>query len=481
MSFDLCYVISHGFAARMLFQTGLINQLTERGLKVAIITPDPEDDNLQAFQDNANIQIFGSSDKQNIWDDDYNFKRKYYLEDIKSNPALWEKHVYSLFYSPSKHPWKRVRPLFYYLAYAAIKVFPSIRHRFEKKENQYLKSDTAKKLVEKINPRLVVATYPVNLLEAKTLFAAKAKKIPTLLHLLSWDNITSKGRFPVAPDYFIAWGPIMYEELKAHYQTPDQRVFICGVPHFDHHIKIKEQNNYTAKLSKLGLAPDRPYLFVAMSAPRFAPREIDIVEWLAKNIEADVFGKDLQLVVRPHPQNVQGSMSKASWLKRLDQLQSKRVAIDYPRLVKSKIKWSMQKEDMDHLSNLLAGCSLCINSGSTVSIDALMLDKPVILTSFDGSDQLSYWKSARRLIDYTHLKKLVSLGGVQVARSYTDFQNKIQAYLSDPLLHMDERKATLTQQCFKNDGRSTERVVEAVQEILQDIKTNAKQPTADAS
>ncbi len=270
-------------------------------------------------------------------------------------------------------------------------------------------------------------------------------------------------------DYFIVWGPIMYRELKAYYGTAKEKIFMCGVPHFDHHIKIKEQNNFKSKITALGLNAEQPYLFVAMSAPRFAPKEIDIVEWLAATIERNELGKNLQLVVRPHPQNVQGSMSKSSWLKRLDKLQSKRVAIDYPRLVNSKVKWSMQKHDMDHLSKLLAGCQLCINSGSTVSIDALILDKPVILTSFDGSAQLSYWKSARRLIDYTHLKKLVELGGVQVVRSYSDFKSSIQQYLQNPDHDLDQRRETLKQQCYKNDGQSTQRVVKAVQQILKKL------------
>ena len=46
MKTDICYIISHGFAARMLLQTGLIRRLAREGKQIAIITPDPEDDNL---------------------------------------------------------------------------------------------------------------------------------------------------------------------------------------------------------------------------------------------------------------------------------------------------------------------------------------------------------------------------------------------------------------------------------------------------
>ncbi len=469
MSTDICYVISHGFAARMLFQTGLIAKLADQGFNIAIICPDAKDENWKAFDGNKNITVYESEEHNNIWDDDYSFKRKYFLEDIKKNSALWEKHIHSLFYSKSKHPWKRIRPLYYYCFYFLIKYFPSIRERFVERENKYLVSQKLNNLIQKIDPALVVSTYPVSLLEAKILFAAQQKEIPTITHLLSWDNITSKGKFPVTSDYFITWGAIMTQELKEYYEVEDKNVYQCGVPHFDHHIKLKPEQNFKDKISELGLNANQPYLFVAMSAPRFCPGEMDIVEWMILQIEKEAWGNEMQLVIRPHPQIMQGAMKNNSWVSRLKKINNPKVAVDFPRLVKSKIKWSMQREDMNHLSNLLLGCSICINSGSTVSIDALMVDKPVILTSFDGDRKLPYWKSARRLIDYTHLAKLVKLGGVRVSTSYEDFNNQINSFLQDPELDWRKRKDTIEQQCFSQDGRSTNRVIKVMNSISKRI------------
>ena len=317
-------------------------------------------------------------------------------------------------------------------------------------------------MIEKINPQMVVSTYPVNLLEAKVLFAAKQKNIPTTLHLLSWDNITSKGKFPVTADNFIVWGDIMREELQEYYQTPDERIQTVGVPHFDHHIKVKNNPGVHDLLTELELNPEQPYIFMAMSSPYFAPKEIDIAEWLAAKVEADFFGKNMQLIIRPHPQNVSGFLSDKKWLPRLKNMKSSRVAVDFPKLVKSKLRWSMAKNDMNHLSNLLIGCSVCLNSGSTVSIDALIVGKPSILTSFDADTKLSYWKSARRLIDYTHLKKFIESGGGVPVFSYEELAAKINAYIADPSLDADRRANALQRQCFKNDGQSTERAVEAM-------------------
>ena len=474
MKTDVCFVISHGFAARMLFQTGLIRLLAGRGLKIAIITPDAADDNVSAHLHAGSIAVFEIKDRKDIWSDNYQFKRKYYLEDIRKNPVLWEKHIHGILYSRSYHPWRRIRPLLYLVIFYLNKLFPSIRSNFIRKEQKYLLSREVEALLKKISPSLVVSTYPVNLLEARTLFAAKRLGIATLIHLLSWDNITSKGRFPVTADYYIAWGEIMLEELMAHYEPGEENIHVCGVPHFDHHLKVKKAPSYRKILQELQLNPEAPYLFVAMSAPRFAPREIDIVEWLAGMTENGFFGADMQLIVRPHPQNVEGSMADTSWLGRLYRLKSGRIAIDYPMLVKSDLRWSMKNADMDRLSNLLVGCAMCINSGSTVSIDALTVGKPVILTSFDGASTLPYWHSARRLVDYPHLKKFVGLGGAQVVRSYETLRKSIQDYLADPDRDLAARNRALHMECFKNDGMATLRAENAVLHILDSIKEKEK-------
>jgi len=121
-------------------------------------------------------------------------------------------------------------------------------------------------------------------------------------------------------------------------------------------------------------------------------------------------------------------------MKRLENLNSKRVAVDFPQLIKSNVRWSMKKSDMNHLSNLLAGCSVCLNSGSTVSIDALVMEK---------------------------------LGGAKVAHSYQELTESILKYLITPELDAKKRQHALNMECHKNDGEATTRVVKAMLQMLE--------------
>ena len=57
------------------------------------------------------------------------------------------------------------------------------------------------------------------------------------------------------PDYFISWGPIMTEEMTTLYHFPPERIFECGVPHFDVYAQPEHFMPREAVLRRLGLAP----------------------------------------------------------------------------------------------------------------------------------------------------------------------------------------------------------------------------------
>jgi hypothetical protein len=259
----------------------------------------------------------------------------------------------------------------------------------------------------------------------------------------------------------------MSEELRDVYDVQPERIFECGVPHFDEHLRLVDPPYRATLLRRLGLDPLRPYLLFGMSAPIFAPQEIDIVEWLAHEVKRERFGPDMQLVIRPHPQNVVGNMADPTWLPRLERLASSRVALNTPMLTGGGLPWAMEVEDLKVLVNLLSGCSICLNSGSTLSIDAVIHDKPVIVTLFDADRELPWWKSARRVRDFPHYRKLLAMGGVQPVDSFAALEHQVHAYLNDPRRHGEERARTVRQQCGIVDGQSSLRAANALLQILE--------------
>ena len=432
---DIAYIVSHGFAARMVMQTNLLGQLVESGKKVALIAPDRTDTNLMQYCEKSGVSLHEFDPKSTFWTNQYTESRKYFLENISNNTALLEKHMWAIKNNSLKNPINYLRPRVLYGIYKLIQYFPFIKKWYKKRELKHITSQQAIELINRIDPKILISTYPVSFSEAMLLKAGNDRTATkTIIHLLSWDNITCKGHFPQLADEYIAWGPIMKEEFIEYYDIDPSKIHICGVPHFDIHDESKKNANSAPYLKALGLNPEKPYLFFGMSSPRFAPKEIDIVEWLADEIKKNTFGVDLQLVIRPHPQNVQGVLSEVSWLTRLNNLNGGKVAVDFPNFVPNSNMWlSMESNDMEKLSRVLSQAKICLNSGSTLSIDSLIMDIPVILTAFDGAVQLEYWKSAVRLMDYPHIQKLLKINNISVAHNYNALQEQILEKLINPI------------------------------------------------
>lgn len=465
---DVCFIISHGFAARMIFHSNVIPALKARGLGTAVITANADHKTIQDLAGRYQVQLEKPpllSAKRLYLDGQI---RPYLYEDVRGNFALWSKHVRTIEEakrSPRLLP--KLQPRVYMAINKIVVRHPIIRRGVTRWEKTWLADSRAAQLMRRLNPGIVVSTYPVDPTEASLLLAAQRAAIPTVGQLLSWDNITSKGRFAVVPDYYVSWGPIMSAELREYYQIKSENIIETGPAHFDAHVTGVHPAQTRSVLQQLGLQPNNPYLFFGMSAPIFSPYEIELVEWLARAVEAACFGPDMQLVIRPHPQNVQGHMADTAWLPRLEALASSRVAIDYPILEHSGLPWDMNARDLPKLANLLAGCAVSLNVGSTLAIDAILHDKPVVLPLFDAGHELPWWQGSGRSLGYIHIDKLVKRGGVRVARSFAEMAQAIQAYLQDPSLDRDGRAKTRNDETGPSDGRASERVADALAHYLQ--------------
>jgi hypothetical protein len=456
-SIDICYIISHGFTLRMVTQTNLLGKLREKGLNIAVICSDRFDPYLRKYCFDNTIELFEFKETNKLRKQTYLNKRKYFLEDLDKNPALLEKHKKDVLYNKSRNPINHILPRYYYIIYKLIKIFPAIRKIFLKNESRNLHSKSAEELLKKIQPKKLVSMYPVNPLESTLLKAGnELDEIETWIHLLSWDNISCKGHFPQLANKYIVWGDIMKEELIEYYNIDPIFIFKCGVPHFDLYNQISDLEVKNV-MSNLGIHKEDSILLFAMSSPRFAPLEIEIVEQLAKKVSCNEFNSDCVLIIRPHPQNMTKSMGDMSWIDRLDNLNKyERVFVDYPQLNKSNLAWSMREDDMKRIAAFVKSSAIVINTCSTISIEGLLCNKPVILSAFDSNKHLKYWISARRMIDYNHLDKLISLGGVTVAKNYEEFYKSIEEYLSNKDFNQENRNLTVNRQIINSSNYTNE-------------------------
>ena len=472
---DICFVISHGFAARTILHTQVLPLLTQQNLSVAVITPNATEESMQRLANEHGFHLEQLPDFQNRRALFYGAIRPYLYENVHKNPALWAKHLRAL-NDPATSTWRtRVKANLFMGVNQIARRSKYVRDQLGKIERRMLADSQAEQILARLNPQILVSTYPVSLGESVFLLAAEKLGIQTVGQLLSWDNITAKGRFTIIPDRFLVWGPIMKAEVEEYYGVPTQYIIETGAAHFDAHVTDVSADKQKEILQELNLDPTKPYILFGMSAPYFCPHEIDIVEWLAKKINAGALGPDLQLVVRPHPQNIQGNLADTTWLPRLESLRNGRVSIHYPLMSqpKSRLAWNIDVHDLANLVNLIHGCAICLNSGSTISIDAILHDRPVIITGFDAEHDLPWWQSIKRVQEYIHFAKMIRFGGTPVAYTFAELEDQIRRYLAHPDLDKDSRKRLQQAEVTAVDGRAAERIAQALASFVKEQATLA--------
>ena len=459
---DICYLVSHGFAARMVLHTDVIPQIHARGMSVAIVVPSQAEAAAKNIEKRHGVKVYAAPDYVTPYRREYQVLRRYLFEDVESNPSLWPKHHYTR----DQGAFRRTILDSYLLLNKLSLKSGTVRRGLEKLEDTMLASKEGARLLRELKPGVVVATYPVSRLESHIVKEAKRLGITTAGHLLSWDNITSKGRFPSPPDHYITWGPVMSGEVAEYYGKTPEFIHECGVAHFDRHLKDVDPSRVQALLREHNLDPGKPYLLFGMSSSYIAPKEVDIVTWLAEQVRANRFGEDMQLIVRPHPQNIKydGPDPRAE---ELTAIAGPRVAINYPMIKTDGLEWNVDESDLDRLVALFAGSAVTLSSGSTFAIDGLMRDKPVIVTAFDGeTTDLPWYLTANRILNFIHIRKLLEFGGCYVAEDYESLADGINRYLGDPSLDAAGREAARHGECGPCDGKTAQRVAEALEQIL---------------
>lgn len=475
MKLTLIYLLSHGHTARGALQTRILEKLVDKGFNVVCIGKHQlSGDVMQRInQQGAEFEIFNP--EINALFEQTNVFRQYVHQNIFKNPALLDKHRQRLRSQKSSLKKRLVSTGYFYLG-ALLRHILLLKKFYMKWENSVFINEKADYLLKTYNAAAVISTRPVDPAEAIILNSARRNGITRIMYILSWDNITSKGIFPELADYYLTWGDIMNEELVEYYDVPRDRLFLTGVTHFDVHAYVKASVGFQEKyLRDLGLRIDHPYILFTMSSVHIVPYELDIIEWLANEIANDAFGERLQMIVRPHMVNFAESKSDVSWKDRLMSLRNDRVAVDFPDVDNTLLEWYSSKEDMLKLSSLIKGAFICINSGSTIAIEAVFFDKPVILTLFDLR-VVPDWCSAKRIECYIHIKKLIESGACQVARSLDEFDRELKAALANPGSRTQERQSAVQSFCYKADGLSTDRLITHISDIVLESSCGAAVP-----
>jgi hypothetical protein len=299
---------------------------------------------------------------------------------------------------------------------------------------------------------------------APFLYAAQALKIPTSTFIFSWDNLASKGRMLGSFDYFLVWSHLMQSELLHFYPTIiKEKMKVVGTPQFEPYVMPKYKTTADVFYAKFGLDPSLKTICYSCADVSIGANDPIVIMAIAKAIRNNAITTKVQLLVRTSPAE--------------DDSRFKAIREEFPEIKWNVPTWILTRqnhaeiwsqripseEDVKDLRAMLENVDLNINMCSTMSLDFMLFDKPVINTVFGNPNNGLY--NDQRFLNFDHYKKVVDSQSVTIAKNETELINQINQALTEPKERKLERKEMIDLQVSKPLEGTSRRIATTLSDL----------------
>ena len=306
-------------------------------------------------------------------------------------------------------------------------------------------------------PDLIFSTHLVAKDEYEYLRIASRLNIPSIGMVKSFDNLTSKGYLAFETDYVFLWNQVMKGELKELYDYADSKIKITGVPQFDIY-KIKPLLTKEEFITKNKLSNNKKIVLYATNHKDISPDDPLNIDFLAKNLPK----LNAQLIVRLH------QMDNIS---RYESINYENVVFQVPGIEEGQGTQERVafKNFTKELRDTLFFSDVTINTCSTMTLDSIAAEKPVINIYFDIEDK-PYHQSVKRYYDFLHYEQIISSKSTSLANSQEHLLSLISTNLSQKDIKASERFSLSQIMLAGNKGDSSRKVAQNMIEILEDLE-----------
>lgn len=455
-------IITRSFITRNILRCGVLDLLKKRGYRVFVFFPRKHiPEYLKQEFENDQVKLVAipetvSSRVHKIFLR-INFCYLLFSKSTKYRALYFNDNARTRFFSKKflKHtkvvPWLR----YIYLRVASNSRILKFLFRFFERRLFPQLDPAIKSYFDAHTPDIVFSTSFVSGFDGAFMKEAKIRNIPTVSMPKSWDNI-ALGYSRFLPDYFIVPNEPS-RHVAVHLQDiPADRVHIVGIPQFDWYTRKDIIKSREEHFKKKGLDPALPLIFFG-SEGVWAAYDHEVAEGIYEWIKNNQLAKPCQLLARPHFTNADQDIFK--------KLRGKeKVIIDSYRVTNFLgDKWDPSKEEMIDFINTLYHCDIMINAASTLTLDAVCFDKPIINIGFgclyEGLDKRFGRDNTYTLYDCDHFGWVLETGATKKVDTPNQLKAQINSYLLNPQLDAQAREVLRKKLCFKLDGRASERIV----------------------
>ena len=454
-------VAPQGFAARALLRTDVLSTLLAAGAAVTVLAP--ADPALAAELGERGVALEPLGDVDGLMARSrvrrgFATLRYFTLGDGHRAATLGVKARTTLGELAAQRPWTArvvraaVRPLWR---------SASLRRGLLALEIALDRSSLHVGVLARVDPSLVVTTTP-GLFPADALLLREARRrgIRTAVVILGWDNPTAKGYRGAEADLVIAWSERMAAQLVRHHDIPAERIAVGGVPHFDRYLQPERLPDRTAALDALGLDPSLRTIVFTTPSPDLWTSNAVVAETLAAAAGDGRLGVPAQLVIRPHPNFSLPRVRESAAPLAAVAAHHAHAHLFTPELTPGAMTVATSAADVDRLAALLAHADVLVNVFSTTTLEAFLVDTPVVSLSeaLGRAANRARPGGVRAWDDFAHLEGIRRSGAARVAHSLDELVAEVAAYLAEPSRDRDARARAAREECGPLDGRSGERV-----------------------
>lgn len=314
--------------------------------------------------------------------------------------------------------------------------------------------EMGKLMIKAEKPALVISQNEYGWREQSYLVTApKLENIPTLAiqhgvihpyhpgYMYAKDEISPEGSvkspYCPIPDKMAVYGSYHKELLTGVSTYPENSVVVTGSPRYDILSRIDKIYSKEEFLSKYKINPNHKIILWATAFHGQNDKE-NIKDFKAV-FNAIQGVKNTTLIVKPHPNDKKRHIRGIK-----DNLR------DY------KISAIVTPRSSDTYEQLFA-CDLMITRGSTTGMEAIALNKPVIVLNLTGKQSA---------IDY--VGQGVALGVYKAE----DLKPTIEKLLRDDSEIAKNRERYIENYLYKIDGKASERVVNVIEEMIKGSNRN---------
>lgn len=266
------------------------------------------------------------------------------------------------------------------------------------------------------------------------MYAAKKRGLPVVSLVHSWDNIPARGFFSVKPDKLLVWNRSMADQAVSFQNMKYSDIKIVGSPQFEYYRRIGACMQKDQLIERLPLDRGSKIVCYTASAERVFPDEPEFIDELL-SVLGRIKSHSVKFILRLHPEE-----RKEYYIAKYSK--SDNVILDIPNdgfraTATSNIG---TKEDIESFVMLMKYSNIVINLGSTVTLDALLFNTPVICPSFNPILEKEAWNAAHKHYRVTHYEVISASGAVLFPTSVQELERQINFFLDSPLSLSKERK-----------------------------------------